>query len=114
MRSDDFFNAEAHPELTFAGTIEKEGDKYFLVGDFMMREVTKPIKFDVKYNGTISTGRGQKAGFKITGTVDRLEYGVKFSRVMGSTENLVVSKNVDITCNVELNEDTGEAERGRN
>ncbi len=34
------------------------------------------MKFDVKYNGKIPTGQGAKAGFKVTGTVDRFDYGL--------------------------------------
>jgi polyisoprenoid-binding protein YceI len=104
LKSDDFFNAEKYPEVKFRGTIEKEGSDYYLVGDFTMRDVTKPVKFDVKYNGTISLGeRGRKAGFKITGVVDRFEYGLKYDRVIESG-GLVVSQEIQITCNVELNE----------
>lgn len=103
LRSDDFFNAESFPEVKFGGKIEKEGEKYYLVGDFTMRDVTKPIKFDVKYNGTINGGRGKKAGFKVTGTIKRFDYGIKFNRAM-EAGGLVVSDEVEITCNVELNE----------
>ena len=104
LKSDDFFNAEAYPEVKFKGKIEKEGDQYHLVGDFTMRDVTKQVKFDVKYNGTVSLGqRGKKAGFKVTGSVDRFEYGMKFNRAL-ETGGLVVSQEIGITCNIELNE----------
>lgn len=106
LKSDDFFNAEKYPELKFKGKIQKEGGKYYLIGDLTMRDVTKPIKFDVKYNGTINLERGKKAGFKITGAVDRFEYGLKYNRVI-ETGGLAVSQEIQITCNVELNEDKG-------
>lgn len=103
LKSDDFFNAEKFPEIKFSGKLQKEGDKYYLVGDFTMRDVTKPVKFDVKYNGTVEGGRGKKAGFKVTGTVDRFDYNLKWDRTMDAG-GLVVGKEVGITCNVELNE----------
>lgn len=103
LKGDDFFNAEAHPTLSFKGAIQKDADKYFLVGDFTMRGTTKAIKFDVKYNGSIDTRRGKKAGFKITGMVNRFDYGLKFDRTLESG-GLVVSEEIQITCNVELNE----------
>lgn len=107
LKSDDFFNAEQFPELSFKGKLEKEGDQYFLVGDFTMRDVTQPIKFEVKYNGMVSLGeRGRKAGFKITGTVDRFEYGLKYNRMI-EAGGLAVSQEIQITCNVELNEVKG-------
>ena len=98
LKSDDFFNAEAYPEIKFTGTLKKEGDQYFLVGDFTMRDVTKAVKFDVKFNGTI----GKKAGFKITGVVDRFDYGLKWDRAM-ETGGLVVARDVKIVCNVQMN-----------
>lgn len=104
LKADDFFNAETYPELSFKGKITKEGDKHYLVGDFTMRDVTKPIKFDVKYNGSVDLGkRGKKAGFKVTGVVDRFEYGLKYNRVL-EAGGLAVSQEIQITCNIELNE----------
>ena len=103
LKNDDFFNAEKYPEVTFTGIITKEEDQYYLVGDFTMREVTKPIKFDVKYNGMVALGRGKKAGFKITGEINRFDYGLKYNRLI-ETGGLAVSKEIQITCNVELNE----------
>jgi polyisoprenoid-binding protein YceI len=103
LKSDDFFNAEAHPEITFTGKIEKTGDKYFLIGDFTMRETTKTIKFDVQYLGQIATSNGRKAGFKVTGVVNRFDYGLKWDRTI-EAGGLVVGEDIDITCNLELKE----------
>ncbi|NJN41895.1 MAG: YceI family protein, partial [Flammeovirgaceae bacterium] len=82
LKSDDFFNAEQFPEIKFAGKIVKEGAKYKLNGQFTMRDVTKDVVFDVNYRGSINTGRGTKAGFKITGTINRFDYGLKWNRAM--------------------------------
>ncbi len=73
LKSDNFFNAEKFPELKVSGKISKEGEKYYLVGELTIRDVTKPIKFDVKYNGQMNSRRGMKAGFKVTGTVNRFD-----------------------------------------
>lgn len=103
LKGADFFEAETYPDVKFSGKIEKEGDKYFLVGNFTMKDITKPIKFDVRYNGQIQSGRGAKAGFKITGVINRFDYGLKWDRAV-ETGGLVVGEEVQITCNVELNE----------
>lgn len=102
LKSDDFFNAETYPEIKFNGKITTEGGKYYLVGDFTMRDVTKPVKFDVKYNGKVDTGKGMKAGFKVTGTINRFDYGLKWNSAM-EAGGLVVAEEVMITCNIELN-----------
>jgi polyisoprenoid-binding protein YceI len=103
LRSDDFFNSETYPELKLTGELVKEGEKYFLVGEFTMRDVTKPVRFDVRYMGQIDTNRGKKSAFKITGEIDRFDYGLKWNNLT-EAGGLVVSREVQIVCNVELNE----------
>ena len=102
LKSDDFFNAEQFPEIKFKGTIVKTGGKYQLRGDFTMRDVTKPVVFDITYGGQIDTGRGVKAGFKFTGKVNRLDYGLKWSSKIPTGE-LVVADEVEVIVKVELN-----------
>ncbi len=102
LKSDDFFNAEKFPDAKFKGTLVKEGGKYTLKGDLTIREVTKPASFDVTYGGTIDTGRGVKAGFKLNGKINRLEYGLKWANKLANGE-LVVGDAVEIVCKIELN-----------
>jgi polyisoprenoid-binding protein YceI len=105
LKSNDFFNAEEFPELKLTGKIEKNGDTYTLVGDFTIRDVTKPIVFDVEYFGQIEGKRGKKAGFKVTGIVNRFDYNLTWDNTL-KDGGLIVSKEIGITCNVELNEVT--------
>ncbi len=102
LKSDDFFNAEQFPEIKFKGNIVKTGGKYQLKGDFTMRDVTKPVVFDITYGGQIDTGRGVKAGFKFTGKVNRLDYGLKWSNKLATGE-LAVADEVEVVVKVELN-----------
>jgi polyisoprenoid-binding protein YceI len=103
LKSEDFFNAEGFPDLTFEGKLMKEGEAYFLVGDLTIKEVTKATKWDVNYNGTIPGQRGAKAGFKVTGSIDRFDYDVKWDKTLDQG-GLVVGKEVQIVCKIELNE----------
>lgn len=104
LKSDDFFNAEKFPKITFKGkSMTKVGDKkYKLIGDFTMRDVTKEIALDVKFNGTTKDPWGNiKAGFKITGEVNRFDYGLKWNKTV-ETGGLVVGDIVTLTINLEL------------
>ncbi|ELR68923.1 YceI [Fulvivirga imtechensis AK7] len=102
LKGDDFFNAAKYPQIKFKGKIKKTGTKYQLVGDFTMRDVTKKVTFDVKYNGTIKDPWGNiKSGFKINGTVNRQDYGLKWG-ALTEAGGAVVGDEVDIVCNVEL------------
>lgn len=106
LKGDDFFAAEKYPEIKFKGKLMKQGKKYYLTGDFTMRDVTKPIKFAVQFMGQVAGQRGAKAGFKVTGSINRFDYGLKWSSKM-DTGSLVVGETVTITCNIELNEVKG-------
>ena len=102
LKSDDFFNAETYPELKFSGVLVKENGKYQLKGEMTIRDITNPIEFDVKYNGMITDPWGnEKAGFKIMGSINRFDYGLKWNTMM-EAGGAVVGEDVDIICNVEL------------
>ena len=104
LRSDDFFNAEKYPQMMFKSkSIKKVGkDKYKLVGDFTIRDVTKEIELDVKLNGIIKDGFGNtRAGFKITGEVNRFDYNLKWSKTI-ETGGLIAGKEVEMIINLEI------------
>ncbi len=99
LKSDDYFAAETHPSITFKTTsFEKTGDKTFkLVGDLMMHGVTKPVTLEGKLNGIITDQRSQKlkAGLKLTGTLDRLAFGV-------GSDTPTLGDEVEMTINLEM------------
>ena len=103
LKSDDFFNAEKHPKLTFVSTgIEKNGDEYILKGNLTIRDVTKPVELEVEYGGTTKDSYGQtKAGFDITGKINRQDYGLKWSAI---TEGggIVASDTVKLVMSIQV------------
>lgn len=101
LRSPDFFDAEKYPELSFKGNLVKQGGQYKLKGDLTMHGVTKPVEFDVTYGGTINTGRGEKAGFRISGKLNRHDYGLTWNNKVPTGE-LVVSDEVEIIGKIKL------------
>ena len=94
LKSDKHFDAAKFPKLTFKSTsISKVADKkYKLKGDLTMKGVTKPVTLDLALTGTGKNGRTQKpkAGFKITGTIKRTDFGV------GSMPAAVVAEDVEL------------------
>jgi polyisoprenoid-binding protein YceI len=101
LKSDDFFNAEKYPEIKFKGNLEKVGAKYQLKGDLTIRETTKPVILDVAYGGSVKAFGGERAGFKVTGKINRFDYGLKWNKTI-ETGNLVVADEVQLVCKVEL------------
>jgi polyisoprenoid-binding protein YceI len=104
LKSADFFDVANYPQIKFVGTSMKPlgGNKYELKGNLTLKDVTKPVVFQVTYGGTLTTKNGAKAGFKAKTTIDRYDYNLKWNNPL-ETGGLTVSKEVEITVNVELN-----------
>jgi len=118
LKSDDFFNAAQFPKMTFKSTsIEKEGEgEYKLKGDLTIRDITKPITLEVDYNGSAKDPYGnERAGFEVTGKINRKEFGLKWSAVT-EAGGLVVDDVVKLQMNVEFikQADAATAEAGKN
>lgn len=105
LKSDDFFNAEKFPTMKFESTSMQSvgGNKYKLNGNLTIRDITKPVSFDVTYGGILAGSRGRKAGFKAVATINRFDYNLKWDRAT-ETGGLVVGKDVEVTVKVELDE----------
>ena len=103
LKSDDFFNAAKFPQIKFVSTsFTPVGDnKYKLMGNLTIRDVTKPVTFDVKYGGTVIAMGGTHAGFKATTTIDRFDYNLKWSKTT-EAGGLVAGKDVEITINADF------------
>lgn len=102
LKSDDFFNAEKYPQMKFQSTSFKKvsGNKYELLGNLTIRDVTKPVKFAVVYGGTAKDGYGNtKAGFKATTTINRFDYGLKWNAL---TEAGGATVGQDVTIDLKL------------
>lgn len=102
LKADDFFNAEQFPTATFKSTSFKKvsGNKYKLAGNLTIRNVTKPVTFDVVYGGTAKDGYGNtKAGFKATTVINRFDYGLKWNAL---TEAGGATVGQDITLDLKL------------
>lgn len=98
LKSDDFFNAAKYPEMTFKSKSFKKisDNKYKLSGDLTIRNITKPVIFDVVYGGSTEDGYGNiKAGFKASTEINRFDYDLKWN-ALTEAGGAVVGKNVTI------------------
>lgn len=79
LKSDDFFNAERYPQMTF---VSKSFDGNKLIGDLTIKDITKEISLDVDVNGIAVDPYGQtKAGFEVKGTINRKDFNLTWSAV---------------------------------
>lgn len=106
LKADDFFNAEKFPEMKFVSTkLEptSTAKEYKMHGNLTIRDITKPVVFDLEYAGTVPQDPfgNTKAGFFISGSINRQDYGLSFNVLLG-TGNLAVSDKVKINIPVQL------------
>lgn len=104
LRSDDFFNAEEFPVLKFESTevVKKSDDELILRGNLTIRDITNPIELDIEFGGTTKDPWGMtRAGFEISGKINRKDFGLKWSQVT-EAGGLVVSDDVKLQLNVEM------------
>lgn len=97
LKSDDFFNAEKFPQLTFRSTeVKKDGSELIISGDLTIRDVTKKVQFSSEFSGIATDPYGQiKAGFSIEGKIKRSEFGLTWSAVT-EAGNIVVGDEVKL------------------
>lgn len=104
LKSDDFFNAEAYPELTFksTGVSKKDDENYVISGELTIRDVTKHVDLDAEFGGIVVDPYGQtKAGLTITGKIKRSEFGLKWSAIT-EAGSIVVSDEIKLNSEVQL------------
>ncbi len=104
LKSADFFETSKHPKMTFVSTsVEKIKDgKYNLKGKLTLHGVTKEIALAMTYGGTTKDPWGNtKAGLKVTGVINRSDFGLKYNSVL-EAGSLMIGEDVTITAKVEL------------
>lgn len=104
LRGADFFETEKYPKMTFVSTsVTKTGTgKYNLKGKLSLHGVTKEITLAMTYGGTTKDPWGNtKAGLKVTGVINRTDFGLKYNSVL-EAGSLMIGEDVTITAKVEL------------
>lgn len=103
LKSADFFHAEEQPKLKFSGNrYEGSGDEGKLYGDLTIRNTTKPITLNVEFGGIVVDPYDQtKAGFTVTGKINRKEFGLTWDAVT-EAGSIVVSNEIKINAEVQL------------
>src|SRR5690625_3282209 len=104
LKSEDFFDVEKYPQLTFKSTnITKDGDDYKVTGDLTIKDVTKPVTFDVEYGGKGTNPWGVEVyGFEAEAKINREEFGLTWNAAL-ETGGVLVGKDIKIHAELQLN-----------
>lgn len=111
LKSADFFETEKYPEIKFTSIgITGAGSDYEVTGDLTIKDVTKPVTFDVTYNGKGTNPWGVEVyGFEAETSINREEFGLTWNAAL-ETGGVLVGKDIKINIELELNPEAPAAE----
>lgn len=85
LRSDDFFNAEEFPKITFESTAVEvmDASDFRVRGNLTIRDVTQPVVLQGEYDGRIMDPWGnERIAFNASTEISRKDFNVRWSQVL--------------------------------
>ena len=104
LKSPDFFDTAKFPQITFKSTkITKAGTGYNLQGDLTIHGVTKPVTLAATVSEGVANPWGNLVrGVKITGKVNRNDFGLTWNKTLDKG-GVLVGETVDLNLKLEIN-----------
>jgi polyisoprenoid-binding protein YceI len=104
LKSPDFFDAAAFPEIKFEGTSmdKKSDEEYKLNGNLTIKGVTKPVTLNVNFGGIGKDPYGNtKAGFSVEGKINRKDFGLTWNAAL-ETGGVMVGDELKVQSEIQL------------
>jgi polyisoprenoid-binding protein YceI len=98
LRTNDFLDAQSHPEITFASTAVKQIDDTTVrvTGDLAIKDVTKPVEIDFEFQGAATDPFGnERIGFEGSTVINRKDWGITWNAAL-ETGGVLVSEKVTL------------------
>ena len=106
LRSSDFFLVEQHPTMTFESTeirADDDGDDWVLAGTLTVRGVSRPVEFDLEFNGaTVDPFGNTRAGFSASTAINRKDWGLEWNVPLEKGLGVLVGDKVKINLEIAL------------
>lgn len=101
LRSGDFFDAEAHPEITFVSTsVERDGTDWTITGDLTIKGISRPVTIPFEENGTAVDPFGNtRVGFEGATTINRKDWDLTWNAAL-ETGGVLVSEKIKLEFDV--------------
>ena len=81
LKSADFFDAAAHPTITFRSTrVETRGEDLRVHGNLTIRGVTRPVVLEGRMLEVAGAPGRRRIGFEAETRINRMDYGVSWNR----------------------------------
>lgn len=105
LRTNDFFNAEQWPDMTFTSTrIEPDGDDEFKIyGDLTIRDVTRTVVLETEFEGLMEKDAfgKRRAAFTATTDINRKDFGINWNGTI-EAGGVVVGDKVKVTLHIAI------------
>ena len=98
LRSADFLDAESYPQLSFrnARVVGRKGAHFTVVGDLIIKDVTREVTVDVEFEGVAKDPWGnEKLALTARTEIDREDFGITWNVAL-ETGGVLVSRKVVI------------------
>ena len=95
LKSEDFFAVETYPTISFVSTgVEQVGDEdYRITGDLTIKDVTKPVTFDVELSGpAVDPWGNTRLGLEGKTVVNRKDWNLNWNAALEAGGVLVSEK----------------------
>jgi polyisoprenoid-binding protein YceI len=105
LRSKDFFDVEAYPEIIFRstrveGSVSEDGT-FEIVGDLTVRGVTREVTLTAEFGGTgTDPWGGTRVGFEGKTVIDRRDFGLTWNQAL-ETGGFLVGNDIKISLQVQ-------------
>ena len=101
LKSGDFFDAEANPEITFVSTkVERDGDDWTITGDLTIKGVSKPVTIGFESTGSARDPFGNlRVGFEGATSINRKDWGLTWNAAL-ETGGVLVSEKIKLEFDV--------------
>jgi polyisoprenoid-binding protein YceI len=102
LRTNDFFDAETYPEITFTSTAvaHQGGNDFEVTGDLTIKGVTKSVTLPLEFQGEAKDPYGNiRIGFEGSTQIVRSDFGISFNAALETGGVLVSDK---ITLEIEV------------
>jgi polyisoprenoid-binding protein YceI len=102
LLSPEFFDAERHPVLTFAGELHRDGDRASVVGEITLKGITRPVTLEGTIVGPAVDHFGKtRVGLKLETVIDRTQFDMNWNMPLPNGEP-ALSNEVTLTADLTL------------
>ena len=103
LKMNDLFDVNEYPIISFKSTSFEKINKNinFLKGNLTIKNITKVVELDVEFIGINAYNGDQKAGFEVSGKINRKDFGLTFIS-FNQTSGIALGQDIKLIANLEF------------